>query len=116
MTCCSMPGMTPSTFSLNQRSCCSLLSQISETVKRSPSSTKATWYRKPGCVFSFSINGGADWSYCSGVIPETLCRTRTAMTAPCVGYQHHPDRKERDLRQIANGDMSGAMEIRLGRY
>ena len=58
-------------------------------MKPSPSSTKATWYWKPGAVFNFSISGGADWSYCSGVIPETLCRTRTAMTRSLIGWVRH---------------------------
>src|SRR6476660_96761 len=71
-----MPGMFPSMFSWNQRSCCSWLSQISETVNL-PLSTKATWNTNPGWVFSFSTSAGDTSSYCDGVIPATRWRMST---------------------------------------
>src|SRR6266487_2626710 len=104
-TSCSTPGTFGFTFSSNHRSCCSWLSQISETVN-TPLSTKATWYMKPGWVFSFSTSGGEISSYCDVVIPGVRWRMSTAMNAPSVGCRLHPDMYAQPVRQTAGRSCS----------
>jgi len=102
MTSCSTPGTCGATFSSKKRSCCSWLSQISETVNLPSLSMNATWYLNPGALFTFSTSGGETSSYCAGGHP--LSAESDQHSHDCSlqfgGYRHHPCRNARPVGNL----------------